>query len=94
MSFTEILYEKGVPVILSGPVPYPSLSNQAFSRALAINEWLTDFCMENEIVFLDNFGFSSCKENCFMRNGNELNKRGSDMLGAAIFENLTAMSRS
>ena len=89
--FYETVYSKGITLTLSGPVPYPSLSNEAFSRAYAINQWLFDFCTDNEILLVNNFSFISCPDNLFMNKGRELNQRGSDMIGGALCDALTAI---
>ena len=94
--FAEALYNRGMSLVLSGPVPYPSLSNGAFSRAWAINQWLIDFCDAYELPLVDNFIFlkKSGNENYFFRNGRGLNQRGSDMIGKAITEHLTLLQSS
>ena len=79
---------------MSGPIPYPSLPNTAYSRAYSINDWLIDFCTDNDVLFIDNLTSLSNNMQLFHQKGYELNQTGSETIGKVISETLSTLSRS
>ena len=87
------LFSQNITLIISSPIPYPSLTNHAFSRAYSINNWLIDFCVENDITLIDNFYSLAKDKELFTHSGYELNPTGSQMIGKVISETLSTLYR-
>ena len=92
-NFSSQLFSQNVNLVISGPIPYPSLANSAYSRACTINNWLIDFSTDNDILFIDNLTSLSRNKYVFKENGYELNPTGCEMIGKVIFETLLALSQ-
>ena len=86
------LFNQNITLIISSPIPYPALTNRAFSRAYSINNWLIDFCVDNDIPLIDNFHSLSNSRQLFTHDGYDLTHIGSKMIGKVISETLTALS--
>ena len=87
------LFSQNISLIISSPIPYPALTNRAFSRAYSINNWLIDFCIDNDIPLIDNFHSLSNNRQLFTYDGYELTLTGAKMIGKIISETLTALSQ-
>ncbi|XP_057183828.1 uncharacterized protein LOC130568436 isoform X2 [Triplophysa rosa] len=42
-------------IIVSGPLPTYRRGNEKFSRLFALNKWLMSWCIEQKLLFVDNF---------------------------------------
>ncbi|XP_057183970.1 uncharacterized protein LOC130550506 isoform X2 [Triplophysa rosa] len=42
-------------IIVSGPLPTDERGNEKFSRLFALNKWLMSWCIEQKLLFVDNF---------------------------------------
>ena len=42
-------------LVISGPIPDPSMSNETFSRSQAVNNWLSSLKQQRDLVLLRNF---------------------------------------
>ena len=70
-TFEELILkmeEKGISLIIIGPLPFPSLGSHAFSRACCINDWLEKHtAVSKNTTFVDIFHHFWKKQNLFGR---------------------------
>ena len=76
----KYLQERCINFSLSGPIPYPSMSNESFSRVCAINRWLANMSRKMGFHFIDNFSNFWGKRQLFEQNSNRLNILGQTTL--------------
>ena len=68
--------QKGIKVVVSGPIPYSVLNGESFSRLCALNDWLlkqSSTC--NSFYVIDNSDFFQ-NYNLFSLKGGSLNTAG------------------
>ena len=78
--FASNLQDQNISLILSGPIPFPNMNSETFSRLCNINAWLHEFCSEANIKFLDNVDLFWKKPRCFSKNRKFLNNEGTQLL--------------
>ena len=84
------LDNKGISLILLGPIPYPDLTDEGFSRAFQITKWLSTTLKShtNNTVFISNWDLQSSKN--FTDNGSKLNYIGYKIIERKINDQMTA----
>ena len=70
-----------VRVCISGPLPSMRGGAEYFSRLFALSEWLSAACINESVLFIDNFSFFWDRKHLFT-DGNKLNKRGIKLYAA------------
>ena len=86
-SFLHKFQQKGIKVIISGPIPNPQCSKESFSRLLEMNNWLNKLNDDNKhFTFINNFDIFWNKG--FMFSKKHLNKIGDAALLCNILQNL------
>ena len=70
-----------VRVCISGPLPSMRGGDEYFSRLFALSQWLATACINESVLFIDNFGFFWDRKHLFT-DGNKLNKRGIKLYAA------------
>ena len=69
----EKMKQSGIEVILSGPIPYPAMTNLSFSRMYAFHTWL----QEQKVSYVSNFGeFWDNSIDLFLDDGFTLSNKG------------------
>ena len=71
--------EKSVEVVLSGPIPYPSMTNIAFSRMYAFHDWVNQN-LSGGARYVNNFNGFWDQPGLFLANGYRLNDKGIEAL--------------
>ena len=85
IKFIEKFQQKGVKVIISGPIPHPQCSEEHFSRLLEMNNWLLLLADDiKEFTFINNFDTFWNKPELFRMQ--QLNGMGE----TALLENILA----
>ena len=86
--------DRGISMIIVGPLPLPNFSSIAFSRACCINDWLENNIAESENVeFVNIFDFFWNNDNQFSRNM-YLNSVGQLNLAKCITEKCSLLTKS
>ena len=90
-SLAKCIVEFKKEILISGPVPLPTMNSEQFSRLLAINLWLIKWTSEEGICFTDNFDLFWKKPYLFHKDGKTLNTLGSVVLTNNITSNITTL---
>ena len=73
-----------ITIIVSGPLPTYRLGHDKFSRLFALNEWLTSWCNEQKLLFVNNWNLFWERPRLFRADGLHPNRFGSDLLSDNI----------
>ena len=73
----------GVPVVC-GVLPRRYQSRQWYSRAIAVNSWLADYCKSNGWTFVDNWDSFFGRNSMLARDGVHLSRKGVAAFAASL----------
>jgi len=93
--FVQFLNEMKIKVVICGPIPFPGMKNEAFSRAYAVTRWLTEEIRYGEITFsfVNSFELMWGNKMAFFKNRNKLSCFGNWLLECAITDACSSQSR-
>ena len=69
-----------VKLVLSGPIPDLQMGVEAFSRTVSLNNWLTSFVSQENLIIVDNFDKFWRKPNLFLLDKQNLSTAGYQLL--------------
>ena len=84
ITFSEIMKDLDKNLVVSGPIPFKSMSSETFSRVCALNSWLETRAEELGITFINNFDLFWGSKNLHQEDGRSLNALGSCVLSNNI----------
>nr|AAI61666.1 Zgc:175127 protein [Danio rerio] len=71
-------------IIVSGPLPTYRRGNERFSRLLALNEWLITWCIEQKLLFANNWNLFWERPRLFRPDGLHPSRAGAELLSDNI----------
>ena len=80
LKLLDKMEQKGVQVVLSGPIPYPRMDNTTFSRMFAIHEWLINQELSHNVIYVNNVLSFWDKPKLFAKTGTRLSDSGNIIL--------------
>ncbi|XP_057179155.1 uncharacterized protein LOC130547318 [Triplophysa rosa] len=81
-------------IIVSGPLPTYRRGNEKFSRLFALNKWLMSWCIEQKLLFVDNFDLFWERPRLFRPDGMHPSSIRADLLSDNISKTLPAVSQN
>ena len=85
----QIAQQRQLQIVLSGPIPHCTMTGVAFSRMVAINEWLMTQYFPDGCFFANNFDTFWNKPHLFEKNGFTLNNDGA----ISLLKNISLVDR-